>query len=178
MLIALLFFPQLNKFLGPKKKNNSVMWEHAVTMTGAGQVPLPKQGKLDFPLHFFRLLSEDMEHVTGCSHFFPVQPSLQSHLPQLHWPWPVKIKGGRLTRSPEVKQSLQSIFLFFCFQKVRGNMMAHWGVKSYIVEAVIVNIFCIFLSIWSTAFKLSIKKTFSLSFYFVFSKKYTFSWRK
>lgn len=48
---------------------------------------------LDVPLHFFRLLSRDKEQDRGCSHFFPIQPSLQSHLPQLHWPCPEGEEG-------------------------------------------------------------------------------------
>lgn len=49
-------------------------------------LPLPEQGKLELPWHFLALSSTDIGHECGCSHFFPVHPSLQSHLPQLHCP--------------------------------------------------------------------------------------------
>lgn len=51
-------------------------------------LPLPEQGKSEFPWHFLALSSTDNGQECGCSHFFPVHPSLQSHLPQLHCPWP------------------------------------------------------------------------------------------
>lgn len=59
-------------------------------------IPRPKQGKLDVPRHFFILISRDREQDKGCSHFFPVHPSLQLHLPQLHWPWPVSRMGRKI----------------------------------------------------------------------------------
>lgn len=65
---------------------------HGNRSTWKDQVPRPKQGKLDVPRHFFILLSRESEQDKGCSHFFPAHPSLQSHLPQLHWPWPAKEK--------------------------------------------------------------------------------------
>lgn len=58
-------------------------------------VPRPKQGKLDVPWHFFILLSRERGQENGCSHFFPVHPSLQLHLPQLHWPWPAGEREGK-----------------------------------------------------------------------------------
>lgn len=65
------------------------------------RVPRPKQGKLDVPRHFFTLLSWDREQDKGCSHFFPAHPSLQSHLPQLHWPWPAKRKEDEMKEAEE-----------------------------------------------------------------------------
>lgn len=55
---------------------------------GPGYLPLPEHGMMDVPWHRLRLASGDRWHESGCSHFFPTQPSVQSHLPQLHCPWP------------------------------------------------------------------------------------------
>lgn len=70
------------------------------------QVPRPKQGKLDVPRHFFILLSRESEQDKRCSHFFPAHPSLQSHLPQLHWPWPAKRKKRWRKQKSEAKWKL------------------------------------------------------------------------
>lgn len=104
------------------------VWEHRTGLLWSpwqqerAQVPRPKQGRLDIPRHFFRLLSRDSEHESGCSHFFPAHPSLQSHLPQLHCPWPGERQGVQGGVS-EVKQRLGIVIVILSERRCAVNIL-------------------------------------------------------
>lgn len=59
-----------------------------IMLENPSNLPLPEHGRCESPWHFLRLSSGEIGQEVGCSHFFPVHPVLQSHRPQLHWPWP------------------------------------------------------------------------------------------